>query len=1279
MMSGEQPQAAARLAAEADAFPNFDIRLDKAKATPEQADFLATVAVAPDTGAALFEYEQATVASLRAAGVVVESSPGLGTTEVVSAPLTGGFLTGPSEDRVAALRSYVQANAFAYGIAADQAQSLEVVADYVNPAGNMAWVELEQRFGGIPVFQGVLRGGFSAKGELIRTTGVLAAGVDSSQLASQPSRSAAQAVAASAANVGWNVAEGSLVEKPSGDPQRVTFDRGTMAADPSAWLVYFPLSRGVARLAWATQIVGDPYGFLTVVDAETGTILFRKNLTNFQTQSASYNVYNNDSPAPSSPTTALPGANFQAPFIARQTITRVGNEAPDIFNNLGWMTDGLNETAGNNVRAGLDLVAPDGIEATVPGTGRVFNFAYNPETDAPTTANYRNGEVTDMFYWTNVYHDRLYLLGFTEAARNFQQDNFGRGGVGNDRVNAEGQDFSGTNNANFLTPADGTSGRMQMFLFTGPTPDRTSAIDHDVLLHELTHGTSNRLHANGSGLGTTMSGGMGEGWSDFYARALLAGADEDPNGIFTTGGWVTHSIAVGFTDNYYYGIRRFPYAVMSTRGGPSNRPHNPLTFADIDSTQFNIGDGAFPRGPIGSATPYQVHNVGEVWASALNEVRARFITRLGFAVGNQRILQFVTDGMKLDPVNPTMLQGRDSIIAAATAGGGTAADINDIWAGFAVRGMGVSAAVISVATGRVTEAFDVPGIAATTATLVSESIPNGRIDAGETVGVNFCVTNTATGTSGEITALLQASGGIVSPSGPQSFGTVASGASSCRTFTFVASAACGASVTPTFLAQESGATTRTLSYSLPVGNFVPFFTENFDGVTAPALPAGWSTSTLTGGANPWVTSTTAPDTPPNRAFVADPAIVTDNVLLTPSIGLPGGSHRVIFRHSFATEANFDGGVLEISVGGGAFQDILAAGGSFASNGYNSVISTNFSSPIGGRQAWSGSSSGYVTTAVNLPASASGQNIRLRFRMATDSSVASTGWAVDGVTINTATCTAVPAQAEPPTNLVPISVVGNLVTLTWTPPSAGLTPTGYILEGGPTPASVAASIPTGSPFPSYTFIAPNGSWYVRIHTVSGASKSAASNEVRIHVNMPVAPSAPMNLLGTVNGSNIALAWENTYSGGSPSNILLDVSGALNTTLPLGLSEGFQFAGVPGGTYTLRLRAQNAFGTSPSSNAITLTFPGACTGVPQAVTNVVASKVGNTVFVNWDPAPAGPAPVSYILNVTGAFVGSFPTPTRGLSGVVGPGTYNLSVVAVNPCGSSTATTPVSVTVP
>ena len=68
-------------------------------------------------------------------------------------------------------------------------------------------------------------------------------------------------------------------------------------------------------------------------------------------------------------------------------------------------------------------------------------------------------------------------------------------------------------------------------------------------------------------------------------------------------------------------------------------------------------------------------------------------------------------------------------------------------------------------------------------------------------------------------------------------------------------------------------------------------------------------------------------------------------------------------------------VLEISVNGGAFQDIVTAGGVFTAGGYNGTISTAFMSPIAGRMAWTGNSNGYITSTVTLPAAANGQSVQ----------------------------------------------------------------------------------------------------------------------------------------------------------------------------------------------------------------------------------------------------------------------------------------------------------------
>ena len=145
------------------------------------------------------------------------------------------------------------------------------------------------------------------------------------------------------------------------------------------------------------------------------------------------------------------------------------------------------------------------------------------------------------------------------------------------------QDGGGTNNANFATPPDGQSGRMQMYRFTGPTIDRDGSLDAEIVLHELTHGPSNRLVGNAAGLNWDPAGGMGEGWSDFYALSLLNNTStDDPNGKYASGAYATYKLG-GLLDNYLYGIRRFPYSTDVTV--------NPLTWGDVDDVTYNRAGG----------------------------------------------------------------------------------------------------------------------------------------------------------------------------------------------------------------------------------------------------------------------------------------------------------------------------------------------------------------------------------------------------------------------------------------------------------------------------------------------------------------------------------------------------------------------------------------------------------------------------------------------------------------------------------------------------------------
>ena len=269
--------------------------------------------------------------------------------------------------------------------------------------------------------------------------------------------------------------------------------------------------------------------------------------------------------------------------------------------------------------------------------------------------------------------------------------------------------------------------------------------------------------------------------------------------------------------------------------------------------------------------------------------------------------------------------------------------------------------------------------------------------------------------------------------------------------------------------------------------------------------------------------------------------------------------------------------------------------------------------------------------------------------------------------------------QPPTGFYVSSVVGNTVTLRWTPPAVGDTPTGYELAGGVSPGHVVQTIPTDSTAPIYTFIAPTGSFYIRMHTLSGGARSAASEEIRLVVGVPAIPSAPVNLLGAVSGSTVSLAWRNTFEGGTPADLLLQVTGSQNAILPLPVADSATVTNVPAGTYTLSMVARNATGLSALSNPITLTVPGACSGVPATPTNFVASRTGNVITVLWERATSGPAATAFVVNVSGSHVQSFPTTERTLSGPVGTGSYTITVQARNLCGDSAPTAPQTVVIP
>jgi uncharacterized repeat protein (TIGR01451 family) len=315
--------------------------------------------------------------------------------------------------------------------------------------------------------------------------------------------------------------------------------------------------------------------------------------------------------------------------------------------------------------------------------------------------------------------------------------------------------------------------------------------------------------------------------------------------------------------------------------------------------------------------------------------------------------------------------------------------------------------------------------------LLNESCPNGAIDPGETVTVALTITNIGLGNTTNLTATLLSTGGVTSPSASQNYGSLAGGGGTAsKMFTFIAAGNCGDTNMATLQLQDGSNNLGTVSFAFQLGNPRAPLSENFDEVTPPALPPGWTTSGG-GSGTQWSTTTNASDTPPNSAFVPDAYGSSQWALMTPVFPIVTTNAQLTFRQSMDTDYyGYDGGVLEISINGGAFVDILAAGGSFVMNGYNTTLYTGYGNLLQGSPAWTGYSGGFVTTIVNLPAAAAGQNVRLAWVFGSSSYYGGYGgWNIDTISVTDGSDCCVPL----PNNLVvsvsdspdPVVLGGNL--------------------------------------------------------------------------------------------------------------------------------------------------------------------------------------------------------------------------------------------------------------
>jgi Zn-dependent metalloprotease len=637
---------------------------------------------------------------------VLQSDPVTGTLRYVGR--LDGFLTHASTapaSRVA-LR-YVRQNRIAFGLRAADLKTLRLRDNYVDALGthHLSWV---QRAGGLTLFGQGLRANVAKDGRLINVVGGPMRGLRAPTTTAR--MSAGGAITSARRAVGSSAVD----------------ERDT------ATLALFPTGRG-ARLAWTTTTYVSPAETdLSVVDAVSGAVLYRDNLTDagaptVQTGTAEAWEYypsdaaNNGSGVPQSVT--FPVFDGSALFGPNAWVFRdiKDDSYPDPSDDVG-ASDGVLDWSG--FTAPLDTTTANQNCSTTVACTWDMNVGFSWKANAKHDA-------VQVYYFLNRFHDHLAAapISFTDAAGNFEYGGTGGNdpvlGNASDGANTAGggfPDLGHVDNANMTTFPDGTPPTMQMYLFRKfnrfGLPDVASANggdDAEVVYHEYTHGLSNRLvvYPDGnSGLDNQQAGSMGEAWSDWYALDFLVGQGYKPNPA-GDGNLVMGALSFGGD------LRSQP--VDCPVG--SSSPNCPGT-TDAGPGGYTYGDfGLIDGGP-------EVHADGEIWLETLWDLRRD--------LGRNATEELVTRAMELSPPSPSFLDMRNAILQADVVANGGANEAA-IWAVFANRGMGYFASSLGGGDLTPVEDFALPPVCGVvTCNTVSGTVTDkvtGAPAQGVTVGV----------------------------------------------------------------------------------------------------------------------------------------------------------------------------------------------------------------------------------------------------------------------------------------------------------------------------------------------------------------------------------------------------------------------------------------------------------------------------------------------------------------------------------------------------------------
>jgi Fungalysin metallopeptidase (M36) len=695
---------------------------------------------APDGLVTASQREAAQVLEQRVPGVQIQWDALTGSPRVIQSQTN--LLSRPVSGQ-APLLLFVQENAALFGLTSADLDTLSPSRQVTAPGSAgikslnpepLTHLSLAQTFQGRQVFPTTLVTSITGQGRILRVVGAVVKDLSAKVRTTEPQLTAVEALnaAASSIQVTFNPNSHHALAEPDGAERRQVWSSGDVfARDVLIRLLYYVASYNDIRLVWEViaSARNNPFTYQIFVDALTGDIVYRNSLTDQDSTvfRAYFRVFRDPpenpetdytplrSPAPLSPGPSRPDGS-QGRIVPS---TRFHTSGDPATSRHGWIAaaTAAATTTGNNAvvfvyKCENDICIRDPHEqptARIEIIGGMLTYVFDFPADftvGPDTPGNGAAAAVNAFVVANWWHDRMYNFGFNEAAGNFQEDNGGAGGAGHDPVHINLH--VGHNGSHFTFYPDGTFPDLNVSTWTGPSPNRDSGFDQELLIHELTHGLSNRIIGGGQMKGLSnldgQPGGLAEGYSDFYALALLRGPHDNPDGTYAFAGystldWNSLPPTYGWKDNYYYGLRHFPYTTDLCK--------NPFTVRSMETHAVQTSDYSPPYGVICASMPDRSfwlpyccndhHNRGEVWAATLWEVRRNLVSRYGGEIGNELALQLVTDSFFLLAPDPTIMEARDAIRWADLLRI-RGENWCDIWRGFAKRGMGSNAATPPDAT-----------------------------------------------------------------------------------------------------------------------------------------------------------------------------------------------------------------------------------------------------------------------------------------------------------------------------------------------------------------------------------------------------------------------------------------------------------------------------------------------------------------------------------------------------------------------------------------------------